>query len=411
MLQCWGGLNHHGELGLGHKNTVKVPGWVQGIHDVRKVVLAGDRTCAVVASGELFCWGLTIPFDHRAQVPDAVRPARVTGLTDIVDVAIGDAHACALDNGGQVHCWGRNASGQLGLGSISLGNHGPGKVPGLTDVAGILADGDFNVAWTRNGELYLWGQSFGSNLLAWAPRKVRTLSGVRRAWLFGGHTCALVTGGKVRCFIGKTLAAFEAGKQHDFARALAAAWAQAKPGAARPIKRGPLVFPDGRGLSRVVDVVLFRIDASAVTESGEVFSWGSADMGTVGRPAKTEGFYPPTRIAGISDAVAIAGSWWHRCVLHKSGAVSCFGKGGDGRLGTAYAVDMVKPVRVSGIPKATALASNNHCTFAIGEDKAIWVWGESERNACGFDYDALDDSGDYTPTPVPVKVPLSPYPP
>src|SRR5262245_45759072 len=48
MLQCWGGFNYDGELGLGHKKTVKVPGWVEGIHDVRKLALAGHRTCATV---------------------------------------------------------------------------------------------------------------------------------------------------------------------------------------------------------------------------------------------------------------------------------------------------------------------------------------------------------------------------
>ncbi|MCW5838099.1 MAG: hypothetical protein KIS78_37255, partial [Labilithrix sp.] len=39
------------------------------------------------------------------------------GLRDVVKVAHGGAHACALLANGQVHCWGSNDSGQLGDGT------------------------------------------------------------------------------------------------------------------------------------------------------------------------------------------------------------------------------------------------------------------------------------------------------
>jgi alpha-tubulin suppressor-like RCC1 family protein len=160
------------------------------------------------------------------------------------------------------------------------------------------------------------------------------------------------------------------------------------------------VFPDGRGLVGAIDVAVFNHDASALTESGEIYSWGSAERGTVGRVADSKGFYPPTRIEGVSDAVALAGSFLHRCALDRSGGVVCFGEGGAGRLGTAALRDSPAAVPVRGLPKIVHLASNDHCTFAIGEDHSLWTWGMSWVNACGIEGDGK------TPTAAPTRVPL-----
>lgn len=34
MMQCWGGFNFDGELGLGNTKEAEAPGWVQGIHEI-----------------------------------------------------------------------------------------------------------------------------------------------------------------------------------------------------------------------------------------------------------------------------------------------------------------------------------------------------------------------------------------
>jgi alpha-tubulin suppressor-like RCC1 family protein len=132
-----------------------------------------------------------------------------------------------------------------------------------------------------------------------------------------------------------------------------------------------------------------------------VYSWGNPERGTVGLPADSKGFYPPTRIEGIRDGVALAGSFVHRCVLDRAGAVACFGEGGAGRLGAADLRDQPKAVPVAGLPRIVSLASNAHCTFALGEDHVLYTWGMSWVNACGIEETE-------SPTPGPVRVPLAP---
>src|SRR5690606_33477968 len=147
----------------------------------------------------------------------------------------------------------------------------------------------------------------------------------------------------VRCFTHETLAAFEAGREHDFGPEYAKLAAALLKGGAKRMKKsrkqkkwvGGLVFPDGRGLSGVVDVAVFNHDASALTDKGEVYSWGNVERGTVGHPPDTKGFLGPTKIAGVTDATMLAGGFLHRCALDKRGDVFCFGEGSAGTLGTA----------------------------------------------------------------------------
>lgn len=402
MLQCWGGFNFDGELGLGHTNRVKTPGWVKGIRGVKKVALGRSSTCAIAGVGELYCWGRNefLEGDSRKQFST---PMLVSGLSGVVDVAVGSRHACAVDGAGAVWCWGSNGDGQLGLGTGAVGTavKRPTQVPGLRSMVAIAVSDDTTLALSRAGELYRWGMA-NDPARPWAaaePRRVIGLAAAKRLWMESGQACALLATDEVRCFSHETLQALAAGKQHDFGPELAA-FARAISGRRWIPAPANFVYPDGRGLSGVVDVVVANHDASALTNKGEVFSWGSAKRGTVGHPVKTKGFFPPTRIGNLSGIVEIAGSFMHRCALDNAGKVLCFGDSSAGRLGTDTRKDAVAAVPVQGLPRIIHLASGDHCTFALAEDHSLWAWGMSWINACGFDDDGHD------PTKAPQRVPL-----
>lgn len=129
-----------------------------------------------------------------------------------------------------------------------------------------------------------------------------------------------------------------------------------------------------------------------------MYSWGSAERGTVGRPEKTKGFFPPTRIGGFTNAVSIVGSFQHRCALEKTGEVRCFGW--SRLLGNDKKTSSTTAVLVQGLPKIERIAANDHCTFALGEDHVLWVWGQSWVNACGMDDDVMTSN---TPMLVPIN--------
>ena len=126
-IHCWGGQNEHGQLGTRLRAQEMFPARVALPNDVYPVAVAagGDNTCAIVATGELYCWGA----NRAGQVGVASRqdqstPTRIEGLTEqVVGIALMDEAVCALLRSGSVACWGDNFFGQLGRGSVDTDIH------------------------------------------------------------------------------------------------------------------------------------------------------------------------------------------------------------------------------------------------------------------------------------------------
>jgi alpha-tubulin suppressor-like RCC1 family protein len=382
--QCWGGFNLFGQLGLGDTRLHKTPGWVLGLKDAASLVLSANRTCALTKQHALFCWGLPLP-DPGLSRKVVSRATKIDGVLKPVAVALGEHHACVAEATGEVLCWGTNRDGQLGLGSQLTEAAAPQKVEGLPEIDGLAADGQVTVAWARDGRLFVWGRPDGvePKLDFKRPHEVKGLSRVKRAKISSDHVCALLHDGEVRCFTHPTLADLAAGKQHNFeseTRALGQALQKVgllKSSKSRKSKPwvGSWLFPDGRGISDVVDLAVFNKNATAVTAAGEVFSWGDPKRGTVGHPPGSRGFVGPTKIRGLSGAVSVVGGFMHRCVLDSAGAVSCFGEGRPGVLGTAERRNAIEAVKVEGLPRIMALASNDNCVFGLAEDGVLYACG------------------------------------
>lgn len=124
---CWG-RGDDGQLGIGaierqsefdDDRYAAKPTEVKGLSGVTAVFASGSATCAITASGELWCWGN----NDKGQVGDGTsedrfEPVRVEGLGKVTAVAIGHSHKCALVEPGDVYCWGDGEDGKLGTGSV-----------------------------------------------------------------------------------------------------------------------------------------------------------------------------------------------------------------------------------------------------------------------------------------------------
>jgi hypothetical protein len=174
-VKCWG-VNYGGALGDGTENRYFAPVDVVGLGSGVKAVSAGyDRSCAVLETGAVKCWGT----DY------GLTPVDVPGLSSgIVAVATSSLIGCALTNAGGVKCWGFH--------------YGPTAVdvPGLASGVEAVTTGGPICALTTAGGVKCWGAD--SN---WTPVDVPGLgSGVAALATGTGHGCVVLTTGRVKCW-------------------------------------------------------------------------------------------------------------------------------------------------------------------------------------------------------------------
>lgn len=230
-VRCWGfGLD--GRLGYAGRAAVgedEAPGTVGPVElgsAARAISAGGAHSCAVLAGGDVRCWGYG--FDGRLgygsrsnigddEVPAAAGPVKLGAGRTARAVTAGGFHSCALLDDGQVRCWGLGRYGQLGYGSSEdVGDDETPDAVGpvrLGRPAVALSAGEFHTcAVLDNGTVRCWG--FGGNgRLGTAgtasigddetPDTISPVDLGRPAVAVsagGFHTCALLDDGSVRCW-------------------------------------------------------------------------------------------------------------------------------------------------------------------------------------------------------------------
>jgi len=208
-IKCWGD-NTNGEIGDGTTSIRMTPVDVMGLSNGGYTVATGeDHSCALMNNSGVKCWG-----DNKyGQLGDGTTanhssPGDVVGLSSgITAIATGNFHTCALTNNGGVKCWGSNQFAQLGDGTTTNHNS-PGDVVGLSSgVTAIEAGGGHTCVVTNSGGVKCWGLNYygelgdGTVTDRTSPVNVIGLStGVTAIAVGRVHTCALTSGGAVKCW-------------------------------------------------------------------------------------------------------------------------------------------------------------------------------------------------------------------
>lgn len=185
-VKCWG-ANAGGQLGVGDGNQrgddpkemgdylATIP--LGTTRRVESLAVGRDHTCALLENGTVKCWGYNVSGSlgtgdpasrggNGAEMGEALPAVALAPRGPIVAVTAGGTRSCVRYEDGEATCWGGNAYGELGL---EDGDQTPrGDAPGETERLAPLR--------------------VGSGL---------RIQHVACGWL---HTCALVTGGAVKCW-------------------------------------------------------------------------------------------------------------------------------------------------------------------------------------------------------------------
>lgn len=371
-VKCWGD-NLFGQLGDGslpYRSTAwDVIGLISGINSIA----AGQgHACALTLGGGVKCWG----HNDFGQLGDGTQTTHRTAVdvsslgSGVSAIAPGESHTCALTLGGAVKCWGSNQFGQLGDGTTTERLTAV-DVSGLNSgVSAVAAGRVHSCALTLEGVVKCWGNNYtgrlgdGTDTDSLTAVDVSGLSsGVAAIAAGENHSCALTTGGGVKCWGSNNVGQLGDGTTES-----------------------RLMAVDVSGLdSGVLAIAASRQQTCALTSAGGVKCWGSNLNGELGDGTTTTRL-TAVDVSGLSSGVtAIAMGGSHACALTAGGGLMCWGNNGSGQLGDGTTTNRLTAVGVSGLDSGiSAIAVGQGFTCALTTSGGVKCWGSHRNGQLGI---------------------------
>ena len=207
--------------------------------------------------------------------------------------------------------------------------------------------------------LCLWLAS--SSGLAQTP-----LGGITQISAGSFHTCALTSGGGVKCWGYNNTGQLGNGSQID---------------AQSPV--------DVTGLgSGVIAIAAGGSHTCALTTGGGVMCWGLNQNGQLGDNGPQLPRLVPGDVPGLTSGVtAIAAGLLTTCALTTVGSAKCWGANGVGQLGDGTTTERPAPVDVSGLASgAHAIATYNGHSCAVTSGGGAKCWGQNNSGQLGIGF-------------------------
>ena len=357
------------------------------------LALGWRHSCAVLTGGAIKCWGL---YSNLGGGPGfQYSLADVSGISTATSIGLGWYHSCALLTGGTIKCWGWNEDGQLGDGSTmnKTKRATPVDVSGISTASVIGVGSEFSCALLTGGTIKCWGTRFRGQLgdgqngggsstpvdvKGAGSTPVADFTTATSLALGDDHSCALLTGGTIKCWGSNTY--------------------------------GQLGTGTGTWLDAVVNITtatgisLGYASSCALLTGGTIKCWGYNNKGKLGDGTTTDRT-TPVDVSGISTATSIALGYHHSCALLTGGTIKCWGYNNKGQLGDGTTTDRTTPVDVSGISTATSIALGYEHSCALLTGGTIKCWGGNSDGQLGdgttTDSSTPVDVGLYAPPPPP----------
>jgi cysteine-rich repeat protein len=415
-VRCWGD-GFYGQLGYGNSNDIgdnEAPASASDVNvggTVVQIVAGGVHTCALLDTGAVRCWGGgfsgRLGYGNTNNIGDNEAPALAGNVNvggTVVQLAAGTSHTCALLDSGTVRCWGLGLYGRLGYGNAN--NIGDNEVPasvGDVTVGGTviqIAAGEYHTcALLDIGAVRCWGSgdngrlgygntdTIGDNDSPASAGDVNVGGTVTQIAAGGSHTCTVLNTGLVRCWGVGGWGALGYGNPYSIGD-------DEVPASAGNVNVG----------GDVTQIATGNLHTCALRDTGAVLCWGWGSYGQLGYgntnsigDNETPASAGSVNLGGTAIHIAAGGS--HTCALFDSGAVRCWGGGGNGQLGygdTSRIGDNEAPASAGNVsvggPVVQLDASRGQHTCAVLDSGAVRCWGWGSSGQLG--YGNTDSIGD-----------------
>lgn len=353
-------------------------GCCEAFQNVASVSSTGwHMSCAKTQQNDAWCWGNN---DHGA-IGDGTSinirnvPTKVDALAgQIVDVSAGYMFSCAIVTGGGVKCWGRGQYGQLGNG-FDKSSLDVVSVSGLqSGVTQLSAGGLHSCAVVTGGQVRCWGGNNDGELgngadgtysvvpqtVCTNPTTCNALTGIAQVSAGTSVTCAVSTNNVLYCWGSNLYGRLGYGMAHadmNYAGTVASGYKK---------------------------VTVGDSHVCGITTSDGLKCWGFNGHGELGDGTKTTR-YVPTDVSGLQSGVldvTIGDS--HTCAFLTGGVIKCWGYNNKGQLGDGTIDEHTTPMPVLGLAGTPiAVSAGEEHTCALLSDHRLQCWGNNEYGELG----------------------------
>ncbi|KAL7556435.1 hypothetical protein ACA910_020346 [Epithemia clementina (nom. ined.)] len=359
------------------------PHWyaAQSYHSSSSVASSGGLAVFTWGRGEDGQLGLGDASDQEE--PTYVDALRGVGVRQI---ACGSGHTVVLTaehegaggtmgGGGQVYTWGRGDDGRLGHGE-NMWKYVPRSITSLQglNMVQVTCGSYHTAAVTAQGDLYTWGGGMygklghGTEAGASTPKRVQALVGLPVAQIACGsrHTAVVTATGVLYT------------------------WGDRENGVAgHGETQGHQYAP--RRLERLAHKVIAQLSAcgfhtAAVTDTGEVYTWGEGKFGRLGHGSERNGHVPQLveALYGKKPRQVSCGGF-HTAVVTEEGRLYTFGGGEHGQLGHNDRVNQLQPTLVQALANVfvTQITCGWSHSVALTAKGRVYTWGNGDHGKLG----------------------------
>ena len=327
---------------------------------VRDVQMIPNRTAVITKGGTLYMFG-----DNRnGEIGNGSYnfcsiPYKV--MTNVKMVSLGENHTAALTNSGDMYVWGNNYLGQLGDGTM-IDSLSPIKV--MSNIKSISLGYRSSYAVTNNGDLYSWGYNeygqIGNGTTSNAKSPVKIMSDIRSIYASQYMAAAITNSGDLYTW----------GRNSDGELGTGTVG----------LGNGGYCSVPVKVLSHVKSIVSqknYYPFTAAITESGELYMWGSNYYGQIA----TGTGYVPTKIMDNVKFVSVGGR--HTAAITKTGDLYTWGSNYYGQLGNGKTTNSSSPIKIM----------SNVQFVSLGLDHTVAITNSGDLYAWGYNYDGQIGNG------------------